>query len=565
MITPSVRGWLRPALVALLALISLRAADEPAAGSVVELPKFEVKDSRLLPQPEKWLYAEIPNFEILSSISSRQTKRFVQDFLLLQEVIEVIMPGLARANSPVPTALILCGRGKGFDEFVPAERSEQRYGTNTLFFQTPERSGIVVDFALAELQLDAATSEESDPYRGFYIEYFRFLLRRQLNGSAPPWFEEGLVQIFAATEFNRKWITFAQIGDGFGGEKTGDFNRRLSQRALIPLRDFLESSDQKDRDHIWSAQCYAFVHLCLYGWNQKYTKPFVKYLMRISREEPTEEIFKECFGQTYKQMALVLRGYVDFTNYKAMQFTAKKGQELPSPPDITPVDAPDAVVGRIKGEMLRLAGHGDEARNTLIAPYVRGERDPRLLAALGLDEQAAGQSDRARRFLEAAIAAKIDRSRAYLELGRIRLESALVSPSGRDGKLDDKQLQAVLDPLFGARTRPPRMAETYALIADAWAAAATRMERDHFAVVVEGVKFFPRNTGLVMKAALLATARGFDDTARDLIKLGRRVSKTDAERDRFALMEAAMGPETAEAKPNPAPKPQVQKVPEPFK
>ena len=40
-------------------------------------------------------------------------------------------------------------------------------------------------------------------------------------------------------------------------------------------------------------------------------------------------------------------------------------------------DAPDAVVGRIKGEMLRLAGHGDEARNTLIAPYVRGERDPR--------------------------------------------------------------------------------------------------------------------------------------------------------------------------------------------
>ena len=45
-------------------------------------------DSRLLPQPEKWLYAQIPNFEILSSISARQTKRFVQDFLLLQEVIE---------------------------------------------------------------------------------------------------------------------------------------------------------------------------------------------------------------------------------------------------------------------------------------------------------------------------------------------------------------------------------------------------------------------------------------------------------------------------------------------
>jgi len=53
----------------------------------------------------------------------------------------------------------------------------------------------------------------------------------------PPWFEEGLVQLLAATEFNKKWITFAQIGDGFGGEKIGDFNRMLSQRALVPFSE----------------------------------------------------------------------------------------------------------------------------------------------------------------------------------------------------------------------------------------------------------------------------------------------------------------------------------------
>ena len=32
---------------------------------IIELPKFEVTDSRLLPQPEKWHYAEIPGFEVL--------------------------------------------------------------------------------------------------------------------------------------------------------------------------------------------------------------------------------------------------------------------------------------------------------------------------------------------------------------------------------------------------------------------------------------------------------------------------------------------------------------------
>ena len=83
--------------------------------------------------------------------------------------------------------------------------------------------------------------------------------------------------------------------------------------------------------------------------------------------------------------------------------------------------------------------------------------------------------------------------------------------------------------------------------------------------MVEGVKYFPRDTGHVMKAALLATARGFDDTAQDLIRLGRRVAKTDAERDRFTLMEAALTPEPAESKPAAAPAPKPQKVPEPFK
>ena len=102
--------------------------------------------------------AEIPGFEILSRISERETKRFVRDFLLLQEVIEVIMPGLTRGHVAVPTALILCGgRGKGFDEFLPAEQSDERYGTNSLFFRDPERAAIVIDFALSELRVDADT------------------------------------------------------------------------------------------------------------------------------------------------------------------------------------------------------------------------------------------------------------------------------------------------------------------------------------------------------------------------------------------------------------------------
>ena len=149
---------LRFLIPACLAAALASAAETPAPGGVVELPVFEVKDSRVLPQPEPWKYAEIPGFEVLSRISERETKRFMRDFLLLQEVIEVIMPGLTRGQVAVPTALILCGsRGKGFDEFLPAEEADERYGKNSLFFRDRERAAIVIDFALSELRVDADT------------------------------------------------------------------------------------------------------------------------------------------------------------------------------------------------------------------------------------------------------------------------------------------------------------------------------------------------------------------------------------------------------------------------
>jgi hypothetical protein len=555
----------RVGLIAFGVASGLVAAErDPALGPIIELPKFEVVDSRLLPLPEKWHYAELPGFEVLSNISERETKRFGRDFLLLQEVIEAIMPGLTRGQSPVPTALILCGRGKGMDEFIPREQFDDRNRVNGLFFKNSERSAIIVDFAIGELQLDNDTVEESDPYRAFYLEYFRDLIRRQMTKPPPSWFEEGLVQIFAAMDFNRKWITFAQIGDGFGAEKIGDFNRRLQQRAIIPFNQFLEMEQPRSRDAFWKAQSYAWVHMCLYGMNRKFQRPFIKYLARLESEMPTEEMFKECFGKTYNQMALELRGYIDFTVHTAIQFTAKKGKELPEPPPIALLAAPDAVVGRLKGEVLRLAGHGEKAHNTLIAPYVRGERDPRLLAALGLDERITGNDDRARKFLEAAVAANVDRARAYLELGRLRLMEALRKPAGAGGKLDAKQAQSALSPLNTARTKPPKMPEVYSLIAEVWSNSAEPMKREDLLVVVEGVQAFPRSAPLVLQAALLAAARGFTDDARSLANHGLKITPEGGQRDQFSLLVSALARDAAPAAKEPAPEPTKQSAPPVF-
>lgn len=518
-----------------------------AGDPAIELPKFEVTDSRVLPPPESWRYASIPGFEILSSISARQTTRFVKDFLLLQTVLDEIMPGFKGGDITVPTSLIITGRSKDFERFTPEDRTDDLYRTNSRFFDDPERGAIVVDFALSELQLEDNTTEEADPYRSFYKEYFHYLIRRQVGKNAPAWFEEGLVQIFSSIDFTKKWINFAQVGDGFGGSKTGDFNQILAQRALMPMEELL-ADPPKQTSTFWSAQCYGFVHMCLYGRNQRYQKGFIKFISRAANEAPSEAFFKECFGKSYKEMTMELRGYVQFTDYKSMQYTAKKGHALPEPPPVALRDATDAESGRIVGEVLRLSGHAEEARNALIAPYQRGEREPRLLAALGLAERLAGKDDRARKFLEAAAVAKVERPRAYLELGRLRYDEVRAKPAAGE-KLSDAQVQQALAPLLIARSQRPPMSAVYALIAEIWTHAERAPTREEFNVVLEGVQTFPRNTPLVLRAALLASQQNFKKEALILVKHGQKIARDPSDRAQFEMLENAF---EREAEPAPA-------------
>ena len=45
---------------------------------------------------------------------------------------------LLRADVGVPTSLLLCGRGDGFNRFMPVDRGDDIYRTNSLFFDDPD-------------------------------------------------------------------------------------------------------------------------------------------------------------------------------------------------------------------------------------------------------------------------------------------------------------------------------------------------------------------------------------------------------------------------------------------
>ena len=568
--------------------VAAATAQDVASLPAIELPAYTVTDSRELPPPEKWSYTRIEGFEVLSSASERATKNLLRDFQRYSLAIGLVWPGVQRPTA-VPAALIICGRGGKFERFMPkgVKRSDRAMASWSL--RDREQSAIVIDFEskvinLATPEGDAAVAAaptadangnaiggggdpgfEVDAYRQLYREYIRFLLAG-VQPRAPAWLEEGLAQIFMAMEVTDRRITVGQVEDpnlisaeqaalnqlGTGGvapQQDRDFNAALARRALMPMAELFavpaESSVARNPlGSTWAKQCYAFVHWGLYGNAGKHQRKFITFITRLAKEPLSEALFKECFKKSYRDMELEIRGYVDFTVHKIAGVEAAKGTKLPEPPPFELREATQPEIGRLIGDTMRLAGHDDAARLALIAPYIRGERDPQLLAALGLLEHKRGDDARAKKFLEAAASGRALRPRAYVELAQLRLADAVAQPAA-GGKLSAEQAASVLTPLFTARDQPPRLPELYETIAEVWDRCVVTPSGGNLAVLDEGVRTFPRNATLVYRTAALKVRAGFGAEAESLIMLGLRVAADGEMRQKFEKLKASLPPPAA--------------------
>jgi hypothetical protein len=232
-------------------------------------------------------------------------------------------------------------------------------------------------------------------------------------------------------------------------------------------------------------------------------------------------------------MTKELRGYILYTKHKYQKYPLKD-VALPNEASIQLAEASAAQIGLLKGDALRLAAHPETALAEYRSAYLRGAREPALLAGLASVQPDAAL---ARRFNDEAVRAGVNRPSAYVAQARARLADFKRDP-GPDGKLTPTQMSAVLAPLFKARGIPPPLPETYELIAEAWAASSVPAEAKHLGVLDEGVRRFPRDADLVQKTAELYLGIGDSKTAAALIQLGVRFAPDAATKARFEALAA---------------------------
>jgi hypothetical protein len=585
---------LRLCALTLLWTAATRLPSAEPGGAVVELPRFDVTADRVLPPLEKWHYVSIPGYEIISNASRSTTKRFVREFYLVQQIARILMPR-ADAVNPLPTYIVICDRGNAFSHFMPRALVGSEYEVRSLFYDDHERTAIIADIS------PGRDDEEDFSFNLLNEQYFRQIVRRNLGPGAPYWLEEGLCRLLADVQFTTSWAEFGKLKiPGFGFEPVNDrpaslgfplgwdFDRVYSSsgfssydnfssaysrygstdmpgvwderftdysdwrawggtrggRALIPLKDFFAVKDGTEaaRKHgrTYSNQAYLFIHMSLYGRGKQHQQAFSRLVQDAMRNPVTEERFNEAYGFNYRQFGAMMRGYAQSAHYTYEVIKGSKGKLLSQAPAFELRDATEAESGRIAGEVLRLAGQREAALERLIAPYVRGDRTPDLLAALGLTELWAGRTDRARRFLEAAVEGQTSRARAYIELGQLRLQESLAKATAENRRLNDDELTFVIAPLKTGFQYPPIMPEMYQALAQTWFRSATPPSPSDYKVLLGGAYRYPRDLGLIYNLAAVGVVHGYTTESRPLIEHGLQYAGTEEAKKRFSRLAAKL-------------------------
>jgi hypothetical protein len=189
-------------------------------------------------------------------------------------------------------------------------------------------------------------------------------------------------------------------------------------------------------------------------------------------------------------------------------------------PDFKVERATPNEIARVRGEWERLAiwhvqrrfpqarePYIAQARRTLRRAYGAGDRDPRLLAIMGLCEIDAGNPGGAREFLEPAIDAGVVRPSAYYEVAKARF--AELRQTARENQMFTlTQLAPVIRPLQRAATQAPPLPEVFTLLAEAWAQCDSPPNGAEIAELQLGARHFARRPAVAYPIAAALAHHG---------------------------------------------------------
>jgi hypothetical protein len=360
-----------------------------------------------------------------------------------------------------------------------------------------------------------------------------FLLKRRAP-ALPDWFVEGFVQLYEQTRFHEDEFEFEAMTWTSSALTRALGRDREQPRVLLPMDELFSppaalKHPDAELEKIRRAQAALFVRWALAEGDGARRDQFWRWLDRLDDAPAGEAPFRECFGFGYADARDRLS---DYLQEAVAQEERQPAQKIGRPPRIAVRAATELEIARLRGDWERLQAHyvqvtypelADEyfaqAHRTLQRAYARGERDPQLLAIMGLlacDEDKAAEG---RVFLEESERRAFVRPRVAFELAKLRFRE--FEKGDRGHRFTAAETDAILAPLMQAVQAAPPLAEVYALIAEVGLRSEAAPTERRLAVTAEGVRHYPEAAGLVLAAVQLHVNAGAVAEARKLAERGR--------------------------------------------
>jgi hypothetical protein len=502
-------------------------ANTAEASRPMQMPPFFVDDTTSRFTSWKWGYTSFPGYEVLTYCDNAVTSRFITGLSRQLSILKEIAPAAFEAPASVPTALILMDRTQ---EQTISDDMKKVMTTRSGNLNTGTSGLTIHRVFFPQLLLHDSEStainvilDNWDNYDTVVLEpgYVEYLLQTRLP-RLPAWYVEAMTDLYRHAVFTPAAVVFSPV-EWFSPDEAKALRKDPAHPPdLLPMSSLLlthpanEGDDEESRNRVrrWKAQSQLFMHWVIADKGNGRVRALKKYF-DYGAGGRREKAFRDCFGMGYAEMRVQLGNYLR----KAMDDSITVRLDAYDPA-VDLRDATTAEYARIWGnwglmeiqfvrdqDPLMVHPYISQAEHTLTGPYRRGEREPGFMAVLGLHDVGMKRIAEARPILESAAAEKVNYPRIYVELARIRLKEALATPAGAGGKLSRLQVASVLEALQSARRLSPPQDGTYLLYALALANAEAEPKPEDFAVLDEGLLYFPSEPDLATSVDALKDRR----------------------------------------------------------
>jgi len=319
-----------------------------------------------------------------------------------------------------------------------------------------------------------------------------------------------------------------------GKHGAGDVTDGGQKYTFEQLKEMYNKDRTKYRTNYatWLRQGIDLMHYCLVVRPERYRESLARLVFWRQYRAVDEEMFKECFGMSFRQMKSEMYGF-----YKKVPgaYYGWGPWQLPLPesirdrpvPEIIYHQAPRAERARIFSEIYKVFwGRADLARNVLLraAEEEPGVLDnPEFAAEYGLNEFEHGDKAKALELLEKAEAAKVARAEVYRKLSLLRLQKFIEENKvNHVERLTAQQAAGVIDPLFLAHQQRQRNGRTYQLMAEVWQHTDCQAPTVVMETMVKGCGMFPDDVAMLEAVLPVLAKFGMKDKVPGILSLSKK-------------------------------------------